>query len=64
MENLVQIHEGFFINLEEAVTVEARNNMIIVTLRERDGSLTEHFCHSSEPGYKKLKKILDESVSN
>ncbi len=62
MENLVQIREGLFINLEEAVRIEVKNGTIIVSVREGDGSLTEHYCHSSDPGYGKLKRILDESV--
>lgn len=63
MENLVQINSGLFINLEQAVKIEVKNGTIIVYLREDNGSLTGHYCHSSEPGYSKLKRILDESIS-
>lgn len=63
MENLVKINNELYINLEEAVKIEVKNGTIVVYLRETDGSLVGHYCHSSEPGYNKLKRILEESIS-
>lgn len=29
-----------------------------ISIRNNDGSFTEHYCHSEAPGYNKLKQLL------
>ena len=59
MENPVKINDELYINLQQAVKIQVCGETIVVYLRECDGSLTGN---SSQPGYNKLKKILDECV--
>ena len=59
MDNIVQITNDLYINIAEAVTIQAGNGQSFgIGLREGDGSITVHYCHPDSPGYAKLKKLL------
>jgi hypothetical protein len=58
VDNIVQVNKDLFLNISEAVKIEAHGNSFRISMRGNHGALTEHYCHSDAPGYNKLKELL------
>jgi hypothetical protein len=59
MDNIVQVNKDLFLNISEAVKIEAHGNSFRISIRgNNNGALTEYYCHSDAPGYIKLKELL------
>lgn len=61
MDNFVEVSDGVYVNLAEAVKVEAKGDAFVVSIREGDGSLADYHCSPGDPGYSKLKKLLNKA---
>ncbi|MGC4097874.1 MAG: hypothetical protein QM706_12225 [Nitrospira sp.] len=58
MDNIVQVNPDLYINIAEAVKIEAHGKSFRISVRDGHGSLTENYCHPEAPGYHKLKELL------
>jgi len=58
MDNIVQVNQDLYINIAEAVKIEAHGKSFRISIRNSTGSLTEYYCHPEAPGYNKLKELL------
>ncbi|UVT15106.1 MAG: hypothetical protein H8K04_14945 [Nitrospira sp.] len=58
MDNMVQVSKDLFLNITEAVKIEAHGKIFRISIRNSNGSLSEHYCHPDAPGYNKLKELL------
>lgn len=62
MDNIVQVNPDLYINLAEAVKIEAHGKSFRISVRNGhgslNGSLIEYYCHPEAPGYNKLKELL------
>ncbi|MBK9307920.1 MAG: hypothetical protein IPM58_12750 [Nitrospira sp.] len=58
MDNIVQVNKDLFLNISEAVKIEAHGNSFRISIRGNNGALTEYYCHADAPGYSKLKELL------
>jgi hypothetical protein len=58
MDNIVQVNPGLYINIAEAVKIEAHGKSFRISVRNGPGALTEYYCHPEAPGYTKLKELL------
>lgn len=58
MDNIVQVNPDLYLNISEAVKIEAHGKSFRISLRNSSGTLTEYYCHPEAPGYNKLKELL------
>ncbi len=58
MDNIVQVNKDLFLNISEAVKIEAHGNSFRISIRGNNGALTEYYCHADSPGSSKLKELL------
>lgn len=58
MDNIVQVNPDLYLNISEAVKIEAHGKSFRISLRNSSGALTEYYCHPEAPGYNKLKELL------
>lgn len=58
MDNIVQVNADLYINIAEAVKIEAHGKSFRISIRNSQGTLTECYCHPEAPGYNKLKELL------
>lgn len=58
MDNIVQVNPDLYLNISEAVKIEAHGKSFRISIRNTQGSFTEYYCHPEAPGYTKLKALL------
>ncbi len=58
MEHIVQVNPDLYINIAEAVKIEAHGKSFRISIRNNQGSLTDYYCHPEGPGYHKLRELL------
>lgn len=58
MDNIVQVNQDLYLNITEAVKIEAHGKSVRISMRNGNGVLTEYYCHPEAPGYHKLKELL------
>lgn len=61
MDNIVQVNPSLYLNVAEAVKVEAHGRSFRISIRNSQGALTEYYCHPEAPGYTKLKELLEKA---
>jgi len=61
MDNIVQVNPDLYINIAEAVKIEAHGKSFRISVRNGQGALTEYYCHPEAPGYPKLKALLEKA---
>ncbi len=58
MDTVIQVNKTLHLNIAKAVTIQAHGKIFRISIRNSNGSLTEHYCHPEAPGYNKLKELL------
>ena len=58
MDNIVQVSDNLYLNIVEAVKIEANGQAYAISIREVNGSLSVYYCKPEAPGYAKLKQLL------
>ncbi len=58
MDHIVQVNPDLYLNIAEAVKIEAHGKSFRISIRNSQGGLTEYYCHPEAPGYTKLKELL------